>query len=68
MIYLDASATTAVRREVLEAMWPYFSGDFGNPSSHHELGESAAVAVKDARATVADLFERDAAVGLLRAG
>ena len=37
-------------------MWPYFSGDFGNPSSHHELGESAAVAVKDARATVADLF------------
>lgn len=56
MIYLDASATTAVRREVLEAMWPYFSGDFGNPSSHHELGESAAVAVKDARATVADLF------------
>jgi cysteine desulfurase len=56
MIYLDAAATTAVRREVLEAMWPYLGGDFGNPSSHHELGESASVAVKDARATVADLF------------
>ena len=56
MIYLDAAATIAVRREVLEAMWPYFSGDFGNPSSHHELGECASVAVMDARATVADMF------------
>ncbi|MBG6054417.1 cysteine desulfurase [Salinibacterium sp. CAN_S4] len=56
MIYLDAAATTAVRREVLEAMWPYLTGDFGNPSSHHELGETASAGVMDARATVADLF------------
>ena len=41
MIYLDAAATSAVRREVLEAMWPYLTGDFGNPSSHHAVGESA---------------------------
>ncbi len=56
MIYLDAAATTAVRREVLEAMWPHLSGDFGNPSSHHELGEAASIALLDARTTVAALF------------
>ena len=53
MIYLDSAATTAVRREVLEAMWPYLTGEFGNPSSHHELGESAARALEDSRAAVA---------------
>lgn len=53
MIYLDAAATTPVKREVLEAMWPYLTGDFGNPSSHHTVGESAAAALKEARATVA---------------
>lgn len=53
MIYLDAAATSTVRREVLEAMWPYLTGDFGNPSSHHGVGESAARALADARATVA---------------
>jgi cysteine desulfurase len=54
MIYLDAAATTQVRREVLEAMWPYLSGEFGNPSSSHALGAQAADALKRARATVAD--------------
>ncbi|WP_314147538.1 cysteine desulfurase family protein, partial [uncultured Leifsonia sp.] len=53
MIYLDAAATSAVRREVLEAMWPYLTGDFGNPSSQHEVGASAARALADARAAVA---------------
>ncbi|OFI39708.1 cysteine desulfurase [Arthrobacter sp. SW1] len=53
MIFLDAAATTPVRREVLEAMWPYLSGEFGNPSSHHSLGEAAATALADARAAVA---------------
>ncbi|MGN7798365.1 cysteine desulfurase family protein [Leifsonia sp. 22587] len=53
MIYLDAAATAPVRREVLEAMWPYLTGDFGNPSSHHGVGESAARALADARAAVA---------------
>ncbi|UAJ81576.1 cysteine desulfurase [Leifsonia sp. ZF2019] len=52
-MYLDAAATSAVRREVLEAMWPYLTGNFGNPSSHHTVGESAARALADARATVA---------------
>ena len=53
MIYLDAAATTPVRREVLEAMWPYLTGEFGNPSSHHSLGEQAARALAEARASVA---------------
>lgn len=53
VLYLDAAATTPVRREAVEAMWPYLTGDFGNPSSRHELGERAAAALTDARARVA---------------
>ncbi|QEO10271.1 cysteine desulfurase family protein [Protaetiibacter larvae] len=53
-LYLDTAATTPVRREVLEAMWPYLTADFGNPSSHHELGERAADAVQAARAAIAE--------------
>jgi cysteine desulfurase len=53
LIFLDAAATTPVRREVLEAMWPYLTGDFGNPSSHHTLGEAAARALAAARDSVA---------------
>lgn len=56
MIFLDAAATTPVRREVLEAIWPYLSGEFGNPSSHHTLGEAAASALADARAAVAGVL------------
>ncbi len=54
LLYLDTAATTPVRREVLETMWPYLTGDFGNPSSHHQLGERAARAVQAARATIAE--------------
>ncbi|WP_369044761.1 cysteine desulfurase family protein [Sinomonas sp. P10A9] len=56
MIYLDAAATTPVRREVIEAMWPYLTGDFGNASSHHELGARARDALEGARAEVAGLL------------
>ncbi|GAB3558255.1 cysteine desulfurase family protein [Arthrobacter alkaliphilus] len=56
MIFLDAAATTPVRREVLEAMWPYLTGEFGNPSSHHSLGEAAANALSGARASVAKVL------------
>lgn len=56
MIFLDAAATTPVRREVLEAMWPYLTGEFGNPSSHHSFGETAANALSDARAAVAKVL------------
>jgi cysteine desulfurase len=53
VIFLDAAATTPVRPEVLEAMWPYLSGEFGNPSSHHSLGDAAAAALAGARETTA---------------
>jgi cysteine desulfurase len=53
VIYLDSAATTPVRREVLQAMWPFLTGEFGNPSSHHSPGEQAARALADARARVA---------------
>ncbi|POH59824.1 cysteine desulfurase family protein [Arthrobacter glacialis] len=49
MIFLDAAATTPVRREVIEAMFPYLTNQFGNPSSHHELGQLAATALAAAR-------------------
>ncbi|GAA3711758.1 cysteine desulfurase family protein [Microlunatus aurantiacus] len=56
MSYLDAAATTPVRREVLQAMWPYLTTTYGNPSSQHELGEAAARALEDARRVVADIL------------
>ncbi|HEU5222203.1 MAG TPA: cysteine desulfurase family protein [Candidatus Lumbricidophila sp.] len=56
MIYLDHAATNRVRRQALEAMWPYLTDEFGNPSSTHELGERAARALADARAHVASVI------------
>ncbi|MGO1978511.1 cysteine desulfurase family protein [Brachybacterium tyrofermentans] len=53
MLYLDTAATTPVRREALEAAWPYLTGTFGNPSSHHTVGEAAARGLEDARRRVA---------------
>ncbi|WP_431030642.1 cysteine desulfurase family protein [Plantibacter sp. RU18] len=56
MLYLDNAATTPVRREVLEAMWPYLTSTFGNPSSHHTVGEAAAAGLQDARRRIADVL------------
>lgn len=53
MLYLDHAATSPVRPEVLEAMRPYLTGVFGNPSSHHTAGEAAASALDDARGRIA---------------
>ncbi len=41
MIYMDNAATTAVRKEVAEAMLPYLLGDYGNPSGVYRLSEKA---------------------------
>jgi cysteine desulfurase len=56
MLYLDHAATSPVRPEVLDAMRPYLTGLFGNPSSHHTAGEAAANALEDARARVASVL------------
>src|SRR5437868_2974423 len=52
-IYLDHAATTPVRREVLEAMAPFWDGRFGNPSSVHRWGRDARTALDEARERVA---------------
>jgi cysteine desulfurase len=52
-IYLDHAATTPVRREVLEAMEPYFGSRFGNPSSMHRWGREARAALDAARERLA---------------
>lgn len=56
VIYLDNSATTPVRPEVLQAMLPYLQESWGNPSSIHTQGRKAAEAIKTAREQVAALL------------
>ncbi|MCF2573740.1 cysteine desulfurase family protein [Brevibacterium sp. UCMA 11754] len=55
-LYLDTASAAPVRREALEAAWPYLTGAFGNPSSHHEVGRTSADALKDARRRVAKML------------
>ena len=55
-IYLDHAATTPLDNEVLEAMLPYLSQKFGNPSSLHSFGREAHDAIEDSRKKVADLI------------
>jgi cysteine desulfurase len=52
-VYFDHAATTPVDPEVLEAMLPWFSERYGNPSELHRLGREARAAVEAARAQVA---------------
>jgi cysteine desulfurase len=56
MIYLDYSATTPVDSRVIDAMTPYFSESFGNPSSVHRYGQVAEAAIDSARETVASIL------------
>jgi len=55
-IYLDHAATTPTHPEVLEAMAPFFSESFGNPSSIHFFGQESRVAVDEAREQIASLI------------
>lgn len=55
-VYMDNSATTRVKPEVVEAMLPMFGEQFGNPSSIHHFGQSTKVYVDKARMQVAELF------------
>lgn len=52
-VYLDHNATTPLAPSVLEAMLPYLSEQFGNPSSRHEYGRAARRAIDEARGQVA---------------
>jgi cysteine desulfurase len=56
VIYVDNNATTKVAPEVLDAMMPYFSDLYGNPSSMHSFGGNVAGAIKTARENIANLI------------
>ncbi len=56
MIYLDNNATTRIAPEVFEAMQPYLTEVYGNPSSAHSLGQRMKSAVEHAREQVAQLI------------
>lgn len=55
-IYLDNAATTPLEPKVLEAMMPYFTTHFGNPSSIYSYGRETRMAIESARKTVAKLL------------
>jgi len=55
-VYFDNAATTAVDKRVLDEMLPYFSEQFGNPNSAHQIGRNSKVAIEDARELVAKLI------------
>ena len=55
-IYLDYAATTPTHPEVVKAMLPHFTEEFGNPSSIYSYGQEAKGAIEEARAKVADLI------------
>ncbi|VVB74341.1 Cysteine desulfurase IscS 2 [uncultured archaeon] len=55
-IYLDYSATTPTRKEVLAEALPYFNEKFGNPSSFHSTGLVAKKAMSEARAKIAEIL------------
>jgi len=58
-IYLDHAATTPLRREALEAMLPFLTEAFGNPSSAHSLGRRARAALDEARDSLASDLHAD---------
>ena len=58
-VYFDHAATTPVKREVLDAMMPYFSEAYGNPSSIYALGRKSRKAIEEAREKVAGVLNAD---------
>jgi cysteine desulfurase len=55
-IYFDNAATTAMDKEVVEAMLPYMTDHFGNPSSIYSYGRETRLAIENARKSVAKLL------------
>jgi cysteine desulfurase len=55
-IYMDYSATTPVKEDVLKKMLPYFTEDFGNPSSVHSYGRNNKAAINEAREEISKLL------------
>jgi cysteine desulfurase len=60
-IYLDHAATTSTRPSVVDAMLPYFTEEFGNPSSIYEFAQNAKQAIDESRQIIADAIHAEAA-------
>ncbi|MDP6459231.1 MAG: aminotransferase class V-fold PLP-dependent enzyme, partial [Candidatus Hydrothermarchaeota archaeon] len=58
-VYMDHAATTPLDSRVVEAMEPFYSIKYGNPSSLHTAGQEAREAVEEARSKVAKLLNAD---------
>jgi cysteine desulfurase len=67
-IYLDHAATTPLRPEVLEAMLPYLTTDFGNASSAHAFGRTARAALDEAHERIAARIGAEAREVILTSG
>ena len=67
-VYLDYSATTPVKEEVLNEMIPYFTEKFGNPSSLYDKGLESKDAITEARERVASLINARAGEVFFTAG
>ena len=59
VVYMDNNATTQVAPEVVEAMMPYLTDSYGNPSSMHTFGGEVGNGVRKARQQVASLLGAD---------
>ena len=55
-VYADNAATTAVSPKVVEAMIPYFTKVYGNPSSLHSVGQDAKNALEESREKIAKIL------------
>ncbi len=58
-VYLDNAATTSTKKEVVDAMYPFFTENFGNPSSVYDFAAKNKKAVNDSRQTIADALHAD---------
>ncbi len=56
IIYMDFAATTPMPREVVKVMEPFWSGNFGNPSSIHSTGREAKYQMDEARSNIAEIL------------
>ena len=59
LIYLDHAATTPIHPDVLDAMMPYLTEQYANPSTLYRFGREANAAVEEARSKVASLIGAD---------
>ena len=68
LVYFDNAATTRIDPSVLEDMRPFLEHSYGNPSSSHQLGRMAKVAIDEARQRLADLLHADSREIIFTAG